>query len=75
MREDEGGPLPIAYLVCQTPAQCTHYGLQTLVSPMFIHHLLQAFIYVAHNTLSKVGLTSTGSGAGHCAGANRPGNF
>ena len=34
-----------------------------------------AFIYVAHDTLSKVGLTSTGSGAGHCAGANRPGHF
>merc|ERR550519_1429556 len=36
VREDEGGPLPVAYLV---------------------------------------GLTSTGSGAGHCAGANHPGLY
>ena len=53
---------------------CKMYTLWTLVSPMFINHL-PAFIYVAHDALSKVGLTSTGSGAGHCAGANRPGHF
>ena len=63
VREEQGGPWPIAYLVSKEFILFLYRAIQRIYSseiPL---------------TYSQVGVVSSGSGAGHCAGANRPGGL
>ena len=77
MREDEGGDLPIAYLVKKKFAvfwsTLNLFAIFSCIDLFAISQISPTSSPTSYHPC-KVGVVSSGSGAtGHCAGANRPG--